>query len=155
MWSTPSHAWKNSSYTVKAEKNNNNEKDPAINFCSYHPVFVPSPLFLPCFPVTPPMHLSTLLQYFPVCVCGGKYFRPGLWGPSPSEWHWMPGRSKVGEDSLRTYGAVSWLAKCHADTCGETCDAVGSRVWECLFVPSDNSLCYSVHFPPFLFFFLL
>lgn len=88
-------------------KKNNNEKDPAINFCSYHPVFVPSPLFLPCFPVTPPMHLSTLLQYFPVCVCGGKYFRPGLWGPSPSEWHWMPGRSKVGEDSLRTYGAVS------------------------------------------------
>lgn len=54
----------------ESEKKNNNEKDPAINFCSYHPVFVPSPLFLPCFPVTPPIHLSTLLQYFPVCVCG-------------------------------------------------------------------------------------
>lgn len=127
-------------------KKKKNEKDPAINFCSSRPVFASS--FSSFAFLSLLQSISPLCSNISQCVCAGKIFPSWTLGTEPLGVALDAWEEQSWWGSLRTYGAVSWLAKCHADTCGETCDAVGSRVWECLFVPSDNSLCCSVHFPP-------
>lgn len=128
------------------------EKYPVINFWSNHPVFASCPLFhsfLSCHSSKPSLHFAPI---FP-SLHGENISVPNFGALNPlgvtlearEEQHWV--------GSLCTYGAVSWLAKCHADTCGKLCDAVGSRLGKCLFVLSDNSLCCSVYplHPSFFF----
>lgn len=127
------------------------KKIPCDKLWSNRPVFASCPLFLPSFPVTLPIHLSTLLQYFPVCGEIISVLNFGAWAP----------RSGSGSPGGATLGWISVHMELSVDLPNAMQTHAASRVMQLaagfgnVYLCYHNSLCCSVYpFHP-LFFFLL